>query len=194
MPSAEWKAKREPWIGFELVDAETLRAESHVPIEELLGAPGVEPFTRTKDGVSVDVIRIPHELRAIACGNAWIAQGLQNAIRFYQEDESTDREFFFRGRIRRYLREGHSFASSLPFWRVEDELRRIAATHTSAGPANYISARDLGTNTRLIGPPHQRPRKKWEGPITTVLELLATLPDDAGPDAVWAALALTRRV
>jgi len=42
---------------------------------------------------------------------------------------------------------------------------------------------------RLVGPSREHPRRYWKGPRWQVLELLAALPDDAGVQAVWRALA-----
>lgn len=41
---------------------------------------------------------------------------------------------------------------------------------------------------RLVGSPHEHPRRYRKGPTWELLELLAVLPDDAGLQAVWRAL------
>jgi hypothetical protein len=73
--------------------------------------------------------------------------------------------------------------------RVRAELDRTAVSFRRAGAVNYISATFRSDGVKLNGPPREHPRRSWLGPEWQVLELLAALPDDAGVEAVWRALA-----
>jgi hypothetical protein len=73
---------------------------------------------------------------------------------------------------------------------VRAELDRVGASFRKAGAADYVSLSHDGDGTvRLFGPPREHPRRRWVGPEWQALELLAALPDDAGVQAVWRALA-----
>jgi hypothetical protein len=73
--------------------------------------------------------------------------------------------------------------------RIRAELDRTAVSFRRAGAVNYISATFRSDGVKLNGPPREHPRRSWLGPEWQVLELLAALPDDAGVEAVWRALA-----
>ena len=68
------------------------------------------------------------------------------------------------------------------------ELDRIGASFAKAGAADYITATEDQDAVRLVGPPREHPRRYWKGRTWQLLELLASLPDDAGVQAVWRAL------
>jgi hypothetical protein len=46
-----------------------------------------------------------------------------------------------------------------------------------------------GDEVKLLGPPREYPRRFWLGPEWQAVELLRALPDGAGVDMVWRALA-----
>lgn len=71
---------------------------------------------------------------------------------------------------------------------VSAELDRVGASYGKAGAANYIATIFRSDGVKLNGPPHEHPRRSWLGPKWQLLELLATLPDDAGTEAVWRVL------
>ena len=71
---------------------------------------------------------------------------------------------------------------------VRAELDRVGASLRKAGAADYISVTEDTDAVRLVGPPREHPRRYWTGPAWQLLELLATLPDDACVQAVWRAL------
>jgi hypothetical protein len=71
---------------------------------------------------------------------------------------------------------------------VRAELDRVGASFRKAGAPDYISVQLGVDEVKLLGPPRQRPRRSWLGPEWQLLELLATLPDDAGVQAVWRVL------
>ena len=71
---------------------------------------------------------------------------------------------------------------------LKAELDRVGASYRKAGPANSIYVQLGQDEVKLLGPPREHPRKLWLGPEWQALELLATLPDDAGVDAVWRVL------
>ena len=72
------------------------------------------------------------------------------------------------------------------------ELHRVGASFRKAGTARYVCVH-LGLHgVKLLGPPREHPRRSWLGPEWQLLEVLATLPDDAGVQAVWRTLQGTR--
>ena len=68
------------------------------------------------------------------------------------------------------------------------ELDRVGASFGKAGTRDYISVQLGIDEVKLLGPPRDQPRPSWLGPEWQLLELLATLPNDAGVQAVWRAL------
>jgi hypothetical protein len=64
-------------------------------------------------------------------------------------------------------------------------LDRVGASFREAGAAEFISVQAGVEEVKLLGPPREHPRRSWLGPEWQALELLRTLPDDAGDDAVW---------
>ena len=77
---------------------------------------------------------------------------------------------------------------SAPAPTIRDELDRVGASFRKASAAGYISVQLGFDEVKLLGPPREHPRQSWLGPDWQLLELLATLPDDAGVEAVWRAL------
>jgi hypothetical protein len=67
-------------------------------------------------------------------------------------------------------------------------LDRAGASSRKAGAADCITVTEDTDAVRLVGPPREHPRRYWKGTTRQLLELLATLPDDAGVQAVWRAL------
>jgi hypothetical protein len=72
---------------------------------------------------------------------------------------------------------------------LAEQLDRVGVSFSKAGAAHYVWALDLGEFVDLLGPPRIQPRPHWRGSEREALALLAPLPDDAGPEAVWRALA-----
>ena len=68
---------------------------------------------------------------------------------------------------------------------IHAELDRVGASFRKAGTANYISVQLGMDDVKLLGPPREYPRRSWLGPEWRILELLDTLPADAGTEAVW---------
>jgi hypothetical protein len=68
------------------------------------------------------------------------------------------------------------------------ELDRVGASFRKASAPDYISVQLGRDEVKLLGPPRESPRRSWLGPEWRLLELLATLPDDAGVQAVWRVL------
>jgi hypothetical protein len=66
----------------------------------------------------------------------------------------------------------------------------IGASFAKAGAARYIHATEHRDQAWLLGPASEHPRRAWRGETFDALAALATVPDDAGPDAVWQALGL----
>jgi hypothetical protein len=75
---------------------------------------------------------------------------------------------------------------------IRAELDRVGASLRKAGSADYISVTLRSDGIKLNGPP-QHPRRSWLGPEWQIIELLATLPDGAGVQAVWRVLNRVRR-
>jgi hypothetical protein len=71
---------------------------------------------------------------------------------------------------------------------VRTELDRVGASFRKASAADYITVTEDTDAVRLVGPPREHPRRYWTGPAWRLLELLASVPDDAGVQAVWRAL------
>jgi hypothetical protein len=71
---------------------------------------------------------------------------------------------------------------------VHAELDRVGASFAKVVAAGYISVQLGLDEIKLLGPPHERPRRSWLGPEWQALELLAAVPDDAGVEAVWRCL------
>lgn len=71
---------------------------------------------------------------------------------------------------------------------LPDQLDCLGASFRKAGAVDYISLSELGETVRLLGPPRERPRRLWEGPAWQALELLASLPNNAGVTAIWRAI------
>ncbi len=69
------------------------------------------------------------------------------------------------------------------------ELDRVGASFAKAGAADCISVQLGLDEVKLLGPPREQPRRSRLGPEWQALELLRMLPDDAGVQAVWRALA-----
>jgi hypothetical protein len=76
---------------------------------------------------------------------------------------------------------------------VRAELDRVGASFRHAGAADYISVTLRADGVKLTGPPREHPRRSWLGPEWQALELLGSLPDDAGVEAVWRALSAVSR-
>jgi len=76
---------------------------------------------------------------------------------------------------------------------VRAELDRVGASFRKAGAADYISVTLCADGVKLTGPPREHPRRSWLGPEWQALELLGSLPDDAGVEAVWRALSAVSR-
>ena len=72
---------------------------------------------------------------------------------------------------------------------IRDELDRVGASFRKAGATGYILVQLGVDEVKLLGPPRDLPRRSWLGPEWQLLELLASLPDEAGVEAVWRALA-----
>jgi hypothetical protein len=72
---------------------------------------------------------------------------------------------------------------------IAEALDRVGVSYRKAGAADYVHAIDLGTFVDFNGPPRLRPRPHWRGSEEEALALLAPLPDDAGQDEFWRALA-----
>jgi hypothetical protein len=64
----------------------------------------------------------------------------------------------------------------------------VGASFRKAGAVDYVTVTEDMDAVRLVGPPREHPRRYWKGPTWQLLELLATLPDDAGVQAVWRTL------
>ena len=88
--------------------------------------------------------------------------------------------------------------SCLPLPRRSETTRGFSRTRARLTQ----SARDLSPEsssliatevTAAAVPPREHPRRSWLGPEWQALELLASLPDDAGVEAVWRALNGPRR-
>jgi hypothetical protein len=71
---------------------------------------------------------------------------------------------------------------------IHAELDRVGASFRTAGADGYISVQLGIDEVKLLGPPREKPRRSWLGPEWQALELLQTLPDDAGVEAVWRTL------
>ena len=67
---------------------------------------------------------------------------------------------------------------------VRAELDRLGASFRKARTRDYISIQLGVDDLKLLGPPREHPRRSLLGPEWQALELLATLPDDAGTEAV----------
>jgi hypothetical protein len=68
------------------------------------------------------------------------------------------------------------------------ELDRVGASFRKAGTRDYISVQLSTDEMKLLGPPREHPRRSWVGPEWRALEVLRTLPGDAGWEAVWRTL------
>jgi hypothetical protein len=71
---------------------------------------------------------------------------------------------------------------------VRAELDRVGASFHKASAADYITVTEDEDTVRLVGPLREHPRRYWKAPRWQLLELLGTLPNDAGVKAVWRAL------
>ena len=75
----------------------------------------------------------------------------------------------------------------MPHDQLRAEIDRVGASFAKAGAARHVVAIELGDEAWLLGPPSEHPRVTWRGATFDALAALAKVPDDAGPDAVWAA-------
>ena len=72
---------------------------------------------------------------------------------------------------------------------IRAELDRVGASYRQAGPVDHISVQLGLDEVKLLGPPHENPRRSWLGPEWQAVEMLRRLPDNAGTQAVWRVLA-----
>jgi hypothetical protein len=72
---------------------------------------------------------------------------------------------------------------------VHAELERVGASFRKAGARDYVSVQLGVDEVKLLGPPWEHPRRSWLGPERQAVELLSTLSDNAGAEAVWRVLA-----
>jgi len=68
------------------------------------------------------------------------------------------------------------------------ELDRVGASFRKAGTRDYVSVQFGVEEVKLVGPPGEHPRRTGLGPEWRALELLRSLPDDAGVESVWRTL------
>jgi hypothetical protein len=64
----------------------------------------------------------------------------------------------------------------------------VGVSFRKAGARDYVSVQLGIDEVKLLGPPREHPRRTWLGPGWQALELLGTLGDDAGTEAVWRTL------
>ena len=67
-------------------------------------------------------------------------------------------------------------------------MSRVGASFGKAGARDYVSVQLGIDEVKLLGPPHENPRRPRLGPEWQALEVLRVLPDDAGTEAVWRTL------